>query len=101
MGAAFRRGSESIKGRRGRPSPPIRTAPSYPKEVDLPRAGRIPGDAETFSQIPILSHRVLFQRGTNISQAIDIIGQEFQDSAELREIIDFVKSSDKGIINRG
>jgi len=46
-------------------------------------------------------YRVLFQRGTNISQAIDIICQEFAESPELTEIIEFVKASDKGIINRG
>ena len=46
-------------------------------------------------------YRVLFQRGTNISQAIDIICQEFPESPELTEIIEFVRASDKGIINRG
>lgn len=46
-------------------------------------------------------YRVLFQKGLNISQAIEIIMQDFPESMERKMIIDFVLSSDKGIISRG
>ncbi|HON53312.1 MAG TPA: acyl-ACP--UDP-N-acetylglucosamine O-acyltransferase [Bacteroidales bacterium] len=46
-------------------------------------------------------YRVLFQKGVNISQALEIIKREFPKTPEREEIIDFVIKSDKGIINRG
>lgn len=46
-------------------------------------------------------YRILFQKGLNISQAIEIILQDFPESDERKKIIDFVLESDKGIINRG
>lgn len=46
-------------------------------------------------------YRVLFQKGLNISQAIEIIQRDFEVSEERNIILDFVLSSDKGIINRG
>lgn len=46
-------------------------------------------------------YRVLFQKGVNVSQALEIIKKEFPETPEREEIIDFVVKSDKGIINRG
>jgi UDP-N-acetylglucosamine acyltransferase len=46
-------------------------------------------------------YRILFQKGLNISQAIETILKDFPVSNERDIIIDFVKASDKGIINRG
>lgn len=46
-------------------------------------------------------YRVLFQKGVNVSQAIAIIENEFPISEERTEILNFVRSSDKGIITRG
>ncbi len=46
-------------------------------------------------------YRVLFQKGVNISQALEIIMREFPKSDEREEILNFVIKSDKGIINRG
>ncbi|MDR1761931.1 MAG: acyl-ACP--UDP-N-acetylglucosamine O-acyltransferase [Bacteroidales bacterium] len=46
-------------------------------------------------------YRVLFQKGVNISQALEIIKRDFPESPEREQIIDFVLMSDKGIINRG
>ncbi|MFQ3579551.1 MAG: acyl-ACP--UDP-N-acetylglucosamine O-acyltransferase [Bacteroidales bacterium] len=46
-------------------------------------------------------YRVLFQRGLNISQALEIIHKEFPETPELLDIINFIKTSDKGIISRG
>jgi len=46
-------------------------------------------------------YRVLFQKGVNISQALEIIKREFPESPEREQIIDFVLMSDRGIINRG
>ena len=46
-------------------------------------------------------YRVLFQKGVNISQALEIIKRDFPESPEREQIIDFVLMSDRGIINRG
>ncbi len=46
-------------------------------------------------------YRVLFQKGMNTSQALAVIEKDFEDTPERKAIIDFVKASDKGIINRG
>lgn len=46
-------------------------------------------------------YRILFQKGLNISQALEIIQRDFEKSPERDIIVDFVLSSDKGIINRG
>lgn len=46
-------------------------------------------------------YRVLFQKGMNISQSIETILKEFEDTEERREILAFVEESDKGIISRG
>jgi UDP-N-acetylglucosamine acyltransferase len=46
-------------------------------------------------------YRVLFQKGVNISQALEIIKKEFPKTTERELIIDFVIKSDKGIISRG
>lgn len=46
-------------------------------------------------------YRVLFQKGTNISQAMEIIKSDFPASPERDEILSFVEESDKGIITRG
>ncbi|MDR2963159.1 MAG: acyl-ACP--UDP-N-acetylglucosamine O-acyltransferase [Bacteroidales bacterium] len=46
-------------------------------------------------------YRVLFQKGVNISQALEIIKRDFPVSPEREQIIDFVLMSDRGIINRG
>lgn len=46
-------------------------------------------------------YRVLFQKGVNISQALEIVKRDFPESPEREQIIDFVLRSDKGIINRG
>ncbi|MBK8805192.1 MAG: acyl-ACP--UDP-N-acetylglucosamine O-acyltransferase [Bacteroidales bacterium] len=45
-------------------------------------------------------YRVLFQKGMNISQALEVIKKEFEESEEKNEIIDFVLNSEKGIITR-
>lgn len=58
-----------------------------------------------FSEEQVLSiqniYRVLFQKGVNVSQAMEIIKNEFPESAERKEIINFIESSEKGIITRG
>lgn len=46
-------------------------------------------------------YRVLFQKGVNISKALEIIKRDFPESPEREQIIDFVLMSDRGIINRG
>lgn len=46
-------------------------------------------------------YRVMFQKGLNVSQAMEIIEKEFADGDKKRMIMDFVNASDKGIINRG
>lgn len=46
-------------------------------------------------------YRVLFQKGVNISQALEIIKKDFPKTTERELIIDFVIKSDKGIISRG
>lgn len=46
-------------------------------------------------------YRVMFQKGLNITQALEIIDKEFEDGDKRNMIVDFVKASDKGIINRG
>jgi len=46
-------------------------------------------------------YRVMFQKGLNVSQAIEIIEKEFKDGDKKRMILDFVKASEKGIVNRG
>jgi len=46
-------------------------------------------------------YRVLFQKGVNVSQSIQIIENDFDPSEEKEEILAFVRSSEKGIINRG
>jgi len=58
-----------------------------------------------FSDEQVLSiqniYRVLFQKGVNVSQAMEIIKNEFPESSESAEIISFIESSEKGIITRG
>lgn len=46
-------------------------------------------------------YRILFQKGLNISQALEILKRDFEKTTELETIIQFVIESDKGIINRG
>ena len=43
-------------------------------------------------------YRILFVQNKNISRALDIISTEMDDSAEKEEIINFVRSSENGII---
>ena len=43
-------------------------------------------------------YRTIFQRGYTISKAIGMVEEEFETSAHRELIIDFVKSSEKGII---
>jgi len=65
--------------------------------IGLRRRGFSEEDVNTIQDI----YRVLFQKGLNVSQAIEIINKEYEGSPFRDKIIDFVKSSDKGIINRG
>ena len=43
------------------------------------------------------AHRMLFHSGLNISQAVEQLKEEFPSSARVKEIIDFVESSKRGI----
>jgi len=65
--------------------------------VGLRRRGYSEEQINTIQDI----YRILFQKGLNISQALEIITKDFQDTEFRQEIISFVKESDKGIINRG
>lgn len=43
-------------------------------------------------------YRIIYQSGYNVSDAINKVEKEFEESAELRSIVDFVRSSSRGIV---
>ena len=45
-------------------------------------------------------YRVIFQSGKNISQAVDSVKVEFSSSQLASEIIDFIQSSERGLIRK-
>ena len=45
-------------------------------------------------------YRVIFQSGKNISQAVDSVKVEFHSSQLASEIIDFIQSSERGLIRK-
>ena len=45
-------------------------------------------------------YRVIFQSGKNISQAVDSVKVEFRSSQLASEIIDFIESSERGLIRK-
>ena len=45
-------------------------------------------------------YRVIFQSGKNISQAVDSVKVEFRSSQLASEIIDFIQSSERGLIRK-
>ncbi|MFO7867800.1 MAG: acyl-ACP--UDP-N-acetylglucosamine O-acyltransferase [Bacteroidales bacterium] len=65
--------------------------------IGLRRRGYTEEEINTIQDI----YRILFQKGLNVSQALEIIVHDFEKSELRDEIISFVKESDKGIINRG
>jgi len=53
--------------------------------------------AEIVSQIED-AYRIIYVQNKNISKALRIVESEIPDSAEKKQILDFIKSSDKGIM---
>jgi UDP-N-acetylglucosamine acyltransferase len=45
-------------------------------------------------------YRIIYQSGKNISQAVEIVKSEFEGNALAQEIIDFISSSDRGLIRK-
>lgn len=45
-------------------------------------------------------YRIIYQSGKNISQAVEVVKSEFVGSALAQEIIDFISSSDRGLIRK-
>ena len=43
-------------------------------------------------------YRIIFQKKYNISQAIEVLRSEIDESLEKKKIIDFLLKSDRGII---
>ncbi len=43
-------------------------------------------------------YRIIFRSGKNVSQALEIIENEFEMTPEIRHIINFIRSSERGII---
>jgi UDP-N-acetylglucosamine acyltransferase len=43
-------------------------------------------------------YRYLYLRGLNTSQAVELIEKELQDTAEVREILTFIRNSERGIV---
>ncbi len=45
-------------------------------------------------------YRIIYQSGKNISQAVEVVKSEFVGNALAQEIIDFISSSDRGLIRK-
>ena len=45
-------------------------------------------------------YRIIYQSGKNISQAMEIVKSEFEGNTIAQEIIDFISSSDRGLIRK-
>ena len=45
-------------------------------------------------------YRIIYQSGKNISQAVEIVKSEFEGNVLAQEIIDFISSSDRGLIRK-
>ena len=43
-------------------------------------------------------YRIIFQKKLNTTQALEILEKDMEMSLEKREVIDFIKKSDRGII---
>jgi UDP-N-acetylglucosamine acyltransferase len=43
-------------------------------------------------------YRVIYQKGFNISQALDVVAKEFKPSPDRDYILEFIRSSERGII---
>lgn len=54
-------------------------------------------DKETIKQIEDI-YRIIFVRGHNISNALDIVESEMPDTAIRREIVDFIRNQPDGIV---
>ena len=54
-------------------------------------------DKEIIKQIEDI-YRIIFVRGHNISNAIDVVENEIPDSTYRNEILDFIKNQKEGIV---
>ena len=54
-------------------------------------------DKEIIKQIEDI-YRIIFVRGHNISNAIDVVENEIPDSTYRKEILDFIKNQKEGIV---
>ena len=45
-------------------------------------------------------YRIIYQRGKNISQAVETVKIQFKSSQLASEIIDFIQSSERGLIRK-
>jgi UDP-N-acetylglucosamine acyltransferase len=54
-------------------------------------------DKETINQIEDI-YRLIFVRGHNVTNALELVEQEVPDSAVRKQIVDFIKSSKDGIV---
>jgi UDP-N-acetylglucosamine acyltransferase len=54
-------------------------------------------DKETIKQIEDI-YRIIFVRGHNVSNALEIVESEIPESAVRKEILDFIKAQEDGII---
>src|SRR5690606_33260190 len=44
-------------------------------------------------------YRVLFQKSKNVTQAIEVIEKEFEETKERNQILEFIKNSPRGIMS--
>lgn len=65
--------------------------------VGLRRRGFTPQQIETIQE----SYRILYNRGLNVSQALEVLSSELPQSAERDVIINFIKNSPRGIVREG
>ena len=45
-------------------------------------------------------YRIIYQSGKNISQAVEVVKSQFEGNKTAQEIIDFISSSDRGLIRK-
>lgn len=65
--------------------------------VGLRRRGFTPQQIETIQEC----YRILYNRGLNVSQALEVILTELPQSTERDIIVNFIKSSPRGIVREG
>jgi UDP-N-acetylglucosamine acyltransferase len=86
----------------GKDIPPYTVACRYPlsyggiNSVGLKRRGFTTHQINTILDI----YRIVYNNGMNPTQALEYLEREFPESDEKNEIVDFIKSSPRGIIRR-